>query len=221
MSHRFLLLTIYLIGSTIATYGQRKWDDKYYQQLNDNNFRKFKLFKAPINLDNPDYKTLNAAIFFVSNEARIEKELGLVTYQPNLEIMAWNHSVEMGKRDFFDHFNPKDKNRKKPEQRAALAGIANPSISENISAVGGIKFGSYLELADYIVDGWIKSPPHAKTLFSENVLQLGCGAYYYKGEWQGNKAIWKQGDGFWISTQNFQSFSPIVSEKAKDKGPKD
>lgn len=220
MKSHLLLTFIGFLCFSISAYGQKKWDDKYYEKLTDDNFRKFKLFKSPIDLDDPDYKTLDAAIFFVTNEARIEKGLKPTSYHPSLEIMAWNHSIEMGKRDFFDHFNPKQKDRNKPNQRAVLAGISNPSIAENISAVGGIKFGSYLELADYVVDGWIKSPPHAKTLYSENVLQLGCGAYYYKGKWQGNDDIHNQGDGFWISTQNFQSFSPIVSEKPKDKGPK-
>lgn len=216
----FLLITLFLsIGASLNA--QRKWNDKYYEELNDNNFRSFKLFKARIDLDDVDYKVLNAAIFFITNEARIEKDMAPLAYQPNLEIMAWNHSIEMGKEDFFDHVNKEDKKRRTPEQRAALAGITNPIISENISAVGGVYFGSYLELADHVVDKWINSPPHAKAIFSENAIQLGCGAYYYKGLWQGNKAIWKQGDGFWISTQNFQSSTEIVSEKSKDKDIKE
>tara|TARA_R110001592_G_scaffold17115_7_gene72477 strand:+ start:1219 stop:1887 length:669 start_codon:yes stop_codon:yes gene_type:complete len=214
----FLLITLFLsIGASLSA--QRKWNDKYYEELNDNNFRSFKLFKERIDLDDVDYKVLNAAIFFITNEARIEKGMAPLAYQPNLEIMAWNHSIEMGKEDFFDHVNKKDKKRKTPEQRAALAGITNPIISENISAVGGVYFGSYLELADHVVDKWINSPSHAKAIFSENAIQLGCGAYYYKGLWQGNKAIWKQGDGFWISTQNFQSASVIMSAKSKDRAP--
>ncbi|KYG82435.1 CAP domain-containing protein [Roseivirga echinicomitans] len=217
-SKYFLLITLFLsVGTSLNA--QRKWNDKYYEELNDNNFRSFKLFKERIDLDDVDYKVLNAAIFFITNEARIEKGIAPVSYQSNLEIMAWNHSVEMGKEDFFDHINKKDKKRSTPEQRAVLAGITNPSISENIAAVGGIYFGSYLELADHMVDKWIQSPPHAKTLYSEDVIQLGCGAYYYKGVWQGNKAIWKQGDGFWLTTQNFQSFAEIVSEKSKDSAP--
>ncbi|WP_339608603.1 CAP domain-containing protein [uncultured Roseivirga sp.] len=216
-SFKSLILFTLLLFGCLSLSAQRKWDDKYYNELNDNNFRSFKLFKAPIDLNKVDYKVLNAALFFISNEARIEKGIAPLAYQRNLEIMAWNHSVEMGKEDFFDHINKKDKKRKTPEKRAALAGIVNPNISENISAVGGVYFGSYLELADHVVDKWVKSPSHAKTLYSENVLQMGCGAYYYKGVWQGNKAIWKQGDGFWLATQNFQSFAEIVSEKSKDK----
>ncbi|TCK99131.1 cysteine-rich secretory family protein [Roseivirga ehrenbergii] len=216
-SHKFYILLALMLCFCSTLSAQRKWDDKYYKKLNDNDFRSFKLFKAPIDLDKINYKVLNAALFFVTNEARIEKGMKPLAYQPNLEIMAWNHSVEMGEEDFFDHINKSDKKRRTPEERAALAGITNPTISENISAVGGVYFGSYLALADHIVDKWIDSPPHAKAIFSEKAIQLGCGAYYYKGVWQGNKAIWKQGDGFWLATQNFQSFAEIVSEKSKDK----
>uniref|UniRef100_UPI0040482535 CAP domain-containing protein n=1 Tax=Roseivirga sp. TaxID=1964215 RepID=UPI0040482535 len=213
----FQILVLLLIPASLLA--QKKWDDKYYTQLNNKNYRDFKLFKREINTDKVDYKTLNAAIFFVSNDARIKNGQRPVAYQANLEIMAYNHSIQMGEKNFFDHINPKTKNREGAEERAALAGISNPSISENISAVGGIKFDSYLNLADHIVQGWVDSPPHARTLFSANAVQLGCGVYYYKGVWQGKREIHKQGDGFWIATQNFQSFSEIVSQKAKDSMP--
>lgn len=213
----FQILLLLLIPASLLA--QKKWDDKYYTQLNNKNYRDFKLFKREINTDKVDYKTLNAAIFFVSNDARIKMGQRPVAYQSNLEIMAYNHSIQMGEKDFFDHINPKTKNRAGAEERAALAGISNPSISENIGAVGGIEFPSYLALADHIVRGWVDSPSHAKTLLSANAVQLGCGAYYYKGIWQGKKEIHKQGDGFWIATQNFQSFSEIVGSKAKDSGP--
>ena len=214
-----LLMGLLLLPGT-ALQGQRKWDDKYYQSLNDDNFRDFKLFNKPINLKRVDYKLLNAAVFFVSNEARLEKGLKFLEYQPNLEVMAWNHSKSMGERSFFDHENKKDKKRRKPKDRARLAGIANPAVAENISSIGGYKFGSYLELADYLVDGWIDSPPHRKTLYSANAVQLGCGVYYYTGLWMKNRQIRKQGDGFWLATQNFQMYDRIQTKEAKDKGPK-
>jgi uncharacterized protein YkwD len=211
------ILLLLLIQTSL--FAQKRWDDKYYDQLTNKSYRSFKLFKKEINTDKVDYKTLDAAIFFVSNDVRIKKGKKPLAYQASLEIMAYNHSIQMGEKDFFDHINPKGKSRKTADLRAELAGITNPSISENISAVGGIKFDSYLKLAEHIVQGWVDSPPHARTLFSEDAVQLGCGAYYYKGVWQGNKDINKQGDGFWIATQNFQSFSEIISQKAKDSGP--
>lgn len=199
--------------------GQRKWKDDFYQELTHQDFRDFKLFKKELSPKKVDYKLLNAAVFFVSNEARIEKGVPAVSYDPNLEVMAWNHSISMAKKDFFDHYNPKEKKRKNPEQRAKLAGIKNPSIGENISATGGRSFGNYLELADHLVDGWIDSPPHRKTLYSEGAVQLGCGVYFHDGLWQKYKDVYKQGRGFWLATQNFQLFTKVKSGSSKDKGP--
>lgn len=214
---------LFCIGLSFLTIdlceAQKKWKDKYYKDLTDNNFRDFKGFRKQINLKNPDYKTLNAAVFFVTNEALIERGLPILSYQENLEIMAWNHSIKMGKDDFFDHINPKSKKRKKPYHRAKLAGIKNPQVSENITAIGGIQYGTYLELADALVDSWIDSPPHRATLYSQDALELGCGVYYYDGVWQKNKKIYKQGNGFWIATQNFQLFTKVDAKASKDKRP--
>ena len=211
------LLGIFLFNEAKA---QRKWDDKYYASLTDENFRDFKLFNKPINLKKIDYKILNAAVFFVSNEARLEQGLSELEYQPNLETMAWNHSKSMGYRDFFAHVNKKDKKRREPRDRALLAGVSNPIVSENISAIGGQRFGTYLDLADHLIDGWIDSPPHRKTLYGKDAVQLGCGVYYYTGIWQKNKKIYKQGDGFWLATQNFQLYNKVKPKASKDKGPK-
>ncbi len=217
---KIIVLVLLLIGFTSMSSAQRKWKDEYYQTLSDDDFRDFKLFKKPIQLKNVDYKILNAAVFFVTNEARIERGLTVLEYQSNLETMAWNHSISMGKKDFFDHINKKEKKRKNPENRAKLAGVKNPQLGENISAVGGHSFGNYLALADHLVQGWLDSPPHRKTLYSKNALQLGCGVYYFDGLWQKNKAVYKQGNGFWLATQNFQMFTKVESGSSKDKGPK-
>lgn len=217
---RVVLMLVIASMASHSSMAQRKWNDKYYETLTDNDFRDFKLFNQPINLKKIDYKVLNAVVFFVSNEARLERGLQALSYNPHLEVMAWNHSKSMGQKDFFDHINKKDKKRREPKNRAKLAGIANPLIAENISSIGGYRFRSYLELADHLVDGWIDSPPHRKTLYGPDAIQLGCGMYYYTGLWQKNKDIYKQGNGFWLATQNFQLFEEIKSKEAKDKGPK-
>jgi len=199
---------------------QRNWHTTYYNELNDENFRSFAAFNRPIDLEDPDYQLINAAVFYVSNEARIEQELPPLAYQDRLEIMAWHHSKSMAKDDFFDHVNRKSRKRRTPEKRAILAGIQNPMISENITTIGGLIFNTYLELADAIVDNWIDSPPHRKALYSKDAVQLGCGVYYYEGIWQKNKAIYEQGGGFWLATQNFQLFTKVDSKTSQDKLPK-
>ncbi|HEY9116471.1 MAG TPA: CAP domain-containing protein, partial [Roseivirga sp.] len=145
--------------------------------------------------------------------------LNTVQCQHNLEIMAYNHSMRMAKDDFFDHVHPNDKKRKTPNDRAALAGIKNPNIGENIHAVGGRQFGTYIDLADHIVQSWIDSPPHRATLYDVNAVELGCGIYFFDGNWQDYKDVHQQGNGFWIATQNFQMFTNVKSGTSKDKGP--
>ena len=216
-----LLFSLCFLLMSFDSLAQRKWKDEFYQELNDGNFRDFKLFKKQIDLNKIEYPLLHAALFFVTNEARLEQGLTELEHQPNLEIMAYNHSVAMAKDDFFDHENPKDRKRKTPVQRAKLAGISNPSVGENIHATGGRQFGTYIELADHIVQSWIDSPPHRVTMYSPDAVQLGCGIYYYDGKWQDYKDVYKQGNGFWIATQNFQLFTKVVSEPSKDKGPKE
>lgn len=220
MVRSLICLLVLISAFHFQSQAQKKWKDEYYTELTDADFRDFRLFNKYINLKKIDFKILNAAVFFVTNEARLEKGLSELEFQPNLEIMAWNHSVSMAKKDFFDHYHPKDKARKDPQKRALLAGIVNPSIGENIGAYGGQEFGTYLELADFLVDEWIDSPPHRKTLYSKNAVQLGCGVYYYEGLWRKNKRVYKQGRGFWLATQNFQLFTKVESGPSKDKGPK-
>lgn len=200
-------------------WAQALWKDDYYNRLNDESFRDYAPFNQAIDLSKPDFKLLNAAVFFVSNEARIEQDIAPLPYQANLEVMAWNHSVRMGQGNFFDHIDKKSKKRRDPSKRAALAGITNPKIAENITAIGGMKFGSYLALADAIVDNWIDSPPHRKALYSKDAVELGCAVYYYEGLWQKNKDIYKQGDGFWLATQNFQLFTKVQAGPSKEKNP--
>ena len=216
---RKLIVLVPLIFIFLQTQAQRKWKDKYYDELQTENFRDFKAFNRPIDLKKPDYQLINAAVYFVSNEARLEHGVNPLGYQENLEIMAWNHSVSMAKDDFFDHINPKSKKRQKIGQRTDLAGIKNPQVSENITAIGGVVYATYLDLADAIVDNWINSPPHRKALYSVDALELGCGVYYFDGNWQRNKKIKKQGGGFWPATQNFQLFTKVETKSSKDKRP--
>lgn len=198
---------------------QKQWKDKYFEELTWENFRAFKAFNRPIDAQKIDYQLINAAVFYVSNEARVEYGVKTLPHQENLEIMAWHHSYHMAKDDFFDHVNPKNKKRRKVSQRAALAGIKNPQVSENITAIGGVLFATYLDLADAIVDNWIDSPPHRKTLYSTDALELGCGVYYFDGLWQKNRDIYKRGGGFWLATQNFQTFTKVDVKSSKDKRP--
>lgn len=216
----FVFCIAFFWGIVQEAQGQKNWNSSFYDKYNHQNYTDFKGFHKPINLKKIEFGLLNAAIFFETNAFRATKGLKPLRYQENLEIMAYHHSLEMAKQDFFDHENPKNKDRRNISDRATLAGISNGNISENITALGGQQFSTYLNLAQELVYSWVTSPSHLKAILSTDAVELGCGAIYYDGKWQKFKDVRKQGDGFWIATQNFQLFTSVKAGTSKDKGPK-
>lgn len=213
------LIYIYLCA-IMATGIQSRTPD--YYDLNLNNFRQEPAFLERINLDDPDAKRLNAAIFFVTNEQRVAKKLPELEYHPLLEEAATIHSREMADRGFFDHINPKSRKFRNPDDRARYAGISNPHLAENIIESFGLEYEAntkvypgergvfrykpdadpipphtYLSLAEVMVNKWMNSPPHRKNILLEKAEQLGCGsAFYVNEDFYGMPTV--------LSTQNFQ-----------------
>jgi uncharacterized protein YkwD len=202
----------------------------YYLKLNLNNFRKEELFHEQINFDSIDYSRLHAVIFFVTNEERAKKNLSYLEYAPELERTAQMHSKDMAEKNFFSHTNPSNRKKRTPNDRAALAGILNPYLAENIAQSFGLQYKSeekvfirgdgqfsyridselipphtFLTLAESIVNGWMNSKGHRQNILSDNALQLGCGAYFYRDKDFNNMPAF-------TVTQNFQWYKKIKSQ---------
>lgn len=187
-----ILLTWLLLPASLTA--SPRWNRDNYKVIDHKNFRKAEAFNKKIDYSHIDYGLVNAAVFYLTNEQREKKRLKPLEYAPALEVMAWNHSVQMAGKKFFSHTNFKDKKRRDTDDRARLAGITNPSIAENI-AYSTEDPQTYLEVAEMLVDLWMHSKGHKENILSKSALQLGCGAYYYKGSWYG--------------TQNFQWFKKV------------
>jgi uncharacterized protein YkwD len=200
----FIPLLLLLVPGWIAAATQ--WNRDSYKTVTHKNFRTNAAFNAKIDLGNIDYPLLNAAIFYLTNEQRAKKGKKPLEYHSALEIAAWNHSASMARKNFFSHDNHKEKNRRDSDDRGKLAGIANPSIAENIAySDGENEDATYMEIAVMFIETWMDSPGHKENILSGDALQLGCGAYYL--------------DGTWYGTQNFQWFEKIKAGKAIDKLP--
>ncbi|UCH14683.1 MAG: CAP domain-containing protein [Bacteroidales bacterium] len=201
----------------------------YYSKINLKNFRKEKLFNEQINFDSIDFSRLHAAIFFVTNEERAKKRLSFLEYAPELERAALMHSRDMYEKKFFSHYNPSDRLKKTPNDRAALAGILNPYLAENIATSHGLQYKSgekvfvrgpgqfsykidgqlipphtYLSMAETIVASWMGSKGHRRNILSDEALQLGCGTYFYQDKAFNNMPTF-------MATQNFQLYKKIRS----------
>ena len=222
-----------------TAFPQAYWRHSDYQTTTHKNFRNNKLFQQVIAFDQIDYPLLHAAIFFVTNETRVKNKRPPLAFALALERAAHHHSKYMAEQNFFAHENPFSNRRNTAEQRAKLAGIKNPFISENIATHFGIRYkagtpvyrvdtqqgtfsyepgGSliphhtYLSFAEAIVAQWMDSRPHRANLLSQDAVQLGCGAYFYRDTGFYNMPTFK-------ATQNFQLFHNIVPGKITDQWP--
>jgi uncharacterized protein YkwD len=218
---------------------QTIWHHSDYQKTTYKNFRRNPLFNQLIDFDRIDYPLLHAAIFFMTNEARVRSARHPVEFALELERAAYHHSKYMAEQNFFAHENPYSNRRNTADQRAKLAGITNPLLAENIATHFGIKYKpatpvypvdreqgtfsyepdgaliphhTYLSFAEAIVAQWMDSPPHRANILSPDALQLGCGAYFYHDANFHNMPTFK-------ATQNFQLFKKIVPGKVTDQWP--
>ncbi len=200
-----VLILLFFFTVNITTYSQLAWDYAQYENYNHENFRDYPALSQIVDFDNPDIPLLNAALFFLTNEQRSRRWRSIIEYHPNLEIAAYHHSKAMVEQDFYSHVNPEDPRRKTPVERGKLAGINNPFFAENIAYSDVHEDDTYLEIAEIIMNLWMKSSPHKKNILSKDALQLGCGVYFKE------KRI--------FATQNFQFYEEIKTGHASDSLP--
>lgn len=225
------------LSLTLTAFAQFAAPD--YQKYAINNFRENVEFHQFIDFEQPDYALLNVAVFFCTNEQRAKKKLPALQHNYQLEASAWFHSQSMADRRFFNHLNTTEPRRRTPDDRARLAGIANPYIAENIAEMPALNYQqgtqvyildkqkglfsytnggdpipphTYLSFAEAVVAQWMDSPPHRKNILSKDALQLGCGVFLYRDRDFYNMPTFK-------ATQNFQQFKPVIVGEAKDTLP--
>lgn len=232
-------LVNFILASCFQSVAQEKWSYSDYNEYSHKTFRKNVLFTEKIDFDNIDYPRAHAAIFFVTNEIREQRNLPIFEFNINLEITAWNHSKAMVEKNFFAHINPKDKNRRDPNDRAKIAGITNPYLAENVAETPALQYKSgdqvyildkengifsyedggkpitehtYLSFAEMVVDQWMHSKPHKKNILAKEGLELGCGVYLFRDKRFYNMPTFK-------STQNFQWYEKVKAVESKDPLP--
>ncbi len=200
-----LLLLIVCFNLTILpSFAQSKWNQSDYLSLTYRNFRSYPLFNDTLNIDSIDIPLLDAVIYYVTNEIRVEHKLSTLPYSPQLEATARMHSKDMAEKKFFSHINKFDKKKRDPNARARLNGVWNPFLAENIAETfclryqpnkevytpGPGKFSykpqgelirphTYLSLAETLLTMWMNSPDHRKNILSPDAVQLGCGVYMF------------------------------------------
>lgn len=180
---RILLLLLCTFICVVGHGQSSAWQTIDYQRLNHKNYQQEPSFNERIDLKKPDYRRLNALLFFMVNEQRSRLGLSILAHHETLEIAAFRHSESMIVKNFFSHKNPKEADRRTSEHRARLAGVANPYIAENIAYFSNSNTQTYKSVAMKLMGQWMASPGHKANILSKEGLQLGCGVFHKDGSW--------------------------------------
>jgi uncharacterized protein YkwD len=195
---KILLITIAIFSITLLHSQVRlnDWNDTYYNNYNSQNFKNLSIVNKEIDPNNVDYRLLNAAIFYRTNEERVAYGRNEYMHSSKLEKSAFGHSKDMVDFNFYSHTSPLA-GKSSMSDRIKAVGITYSSCGENIFDFF-LQNPTYWELADGLVKGWMNSAGHKKNILNPAYNYLGCGAYHYVNpEWT---------EYFWVkSTQNFSN----------------
>lgn len=92
-----------------------------------------------------------------------------VTWDPTLAKIAQAHSQDMANARFFNHQSPSTGS---PADRLKRAGVNWQVWAENLFKAQG-----YSPTAQEVIDAWVKSPSHCKSLLQAQVTQMGVGRW--------------------------------------------
>lgn len=164
------------------------YKQKVYAEKDRAAFYNHSDLNKPVDPQNYDLHLLNAAMFYATNKQRAAKGVPELKYNAALRDAAVLHTHQMIEKNFFDHFNSKNRKYYSPEKRFKLFGLEPPASAENIDYTYLEEEGSttYLQLAEAIVKDLYDSPAHRKNMLSKAYNSLGCAVMFEQKERDGN-----------------------------------
>jgi len=210
----FTLVILTLFSGAHLFSSSSQWKDSDYNRYNYKSFYNLSMVNKEVVKGSIDYKLLNAAVFYSTNEMRLRHGRRVFKYSPALEKAAFDHSVDMVRYNFFSHFSTVQ-GKRRMVHRLRIVGITNSWSAENIANTFA-RNETYLQVAKKLVKGWMNSPGHRKNILNRRYTYLGCGSYYYYNpRW--SSYMWFK------STQNFSSkYGKKINAKSETKQkPKD
>jgi uncharacterized protein YkwD len=158
------------------------WDAKYYTGYSVQTFKRLPAVHQKIVGSKFNYRLLDAAIFFRTNEERIKNNVPAFYFSIALEKAALGHSIDMVQHNFYAHNSPVP-GKEDMTDRLKLVGIDYRTCAENIYNFFD-EHPTYWSLASKLVEGWMHSSGHRNNILNPNFKFLGCGAWLYDNpEW--------------------------------------
>jgi uncharacterized protein YkwD len=217
----------FMLYISILARGQEASSDSVYYTYTSEGFFQLPALYQTIDLFQPDYPLLEAAIFHATNEVRSAENLPPLRYSKGLHKAATLHATQMIELDFHSHYNEQNRYLYFPLDRIREFDKKIPLIGENIAeypllhtqdtycperqkngnfAYFHCKTHKLLEVYSYIafakmaVDKWMNSPPHRKTMLHADFQYVGCAARFSRNPYQDRKLPFAR------LTQNFGGY---------------
>ena len=102
-------------------------------------------------------------LFALINEQRIQNNLPAFEWDPALAAVARAHSIDMDRREFFEHNNPDGLT---PFQRMKIGGITYKKAAENIVGTS---------TPELMIRSWMNSEGHRKNIMNPELNKTGVG----------------------------------------------
>lgn len=112
----------------------------------------------------------------ITNQERVKENSESLVWNPKLMQAAQMKADDMVSRDYFSHTDPAGR---KFVYWVRLAGYDYSYVAENLA----VKFID----SESVVDAWMKSEPHKKSLISDKYTEAGIGVAL--GEYKGDPAF--------------------------------
>lgn len=202
-------------------------DSLYYTYTFEEFFYSLSALYETIDIQQPDYYLLDAAIYHATNEARTEENLPPLKYNLALHKAAALHATHMIDLDFHSHYNEKIRYFYFPLDRIREFDKKVPLVGENIGEYPlmwsmetycperqknekfiyfnckthePLEVYSYIAFAKMAVDRWMNSPPHRKSILNADFQYTGCAARFSNNPYQERKLPFAR------LTQNFGGY---------------
>lgn len=117
----------------------------------------------------PDPPEVMRRIIDRANEFRRSQGRAPLAPEPQLDAAARGFVAYLASTDRFGH----DADGRTPSQRAGAVGYAWCMVAENLALEGDSRGFESAELANRLVDGWIRSEGHRRNLLSADATQTG------------------------------------------------
>jgi uncharacterized protein YkwD len=197
-----------------------------YFGVNRKVFLKNIALNQPIDVRNPNYELLNAAIFHATNQAREEEGLDGFLYSDALYKVAKQHSEAMILEGFYSHINSRNANLRTMPLRIQAQTKEFMEMAENIAQYdvlsnfeqyciqkgktttgefeyldcktkANMPMFTYWNYAQVVVKGWMNSRGHRENILNPRLKYIGCAAYLSEKPYQSQRCPFAR------LTQNF------------------